>query len=170
MKKICQQCGEELIGKVNRCWRCDAELDSTVEGENGLPRLDSNADSRIPVAELISPESEPRTHRRVNPSSNPFRNVETVNRRNASRRTSLATGSLVGTATGTLTGLFSPMGIIPTIVAAVLLFYALKGPRKRIVIVAAVGLALAFVVCMTRTVMDVRAFYSANSSRPFFPN
>ena len=167
MKKICEQCGEELIGRINRCWRCDAEPDSTVTVENGLPRLDSNPNSEIPVAELISAESKPALQRQFNPSSNPFGNVETVNRRNASRRTSLATGSLVGTAAGMLTGLFSPLGIIPTIVAAVLLLYAWKGPKQRIVIVAVICLVLAFAVCITRTVIDVRAFYTPNSLEGF---
>lgn len=46
MKIICAKCGEELLGAVNRCWKCGTEFDLPSGDEDGPPVR------RAPIADL----------------------------------------------------------------------------------------------------------------------
>ncbi|MCA9216576.1 MAG: DUF4190 domain-containing protein [Planctomycetales bacterium] len=64
MNVACSQCGEELIGSVNRCWRCGQTILSTSDSLHAPPVRagEAAAPDAIPVAYLvpkpISPDSE----------------------------------------------------------------------------------------------------------------
>jgi len=46
----CASCGEELLGAVNRCWRCGTKIDSR-HGEHEMPPV-----RRAPVTQVVDPE------------------------------------------------------------------------------------------------------------------
>ncbi len=49
MAVLCAKCGEELLGAINRCWRCGTEYESR-SGDIEIPPL-----RRAPVASLVPP-------------------------------------------------------------------------------------------------------------------
>ena len=58
MATVCSACGEELIGNVNRCWRCGNVLVSApVAGDTpAVPPNDTKLTEPVPVAYLIPEE------------------------------------------------------------------------------------------------------------------
>src|SRR5690349_840626 len=47
MRITCSQCGQDLIGAVNRCWKCGKSLPQLL-GPDGLPKI-----RRAPVAPTV---------------------------------------------------------------------------------------------------------------------
>lgn len=59
MATACSACGEELIGNVNRCWRCGNVLVSTpvVGDTQTVPPGEGNVSEPVPVAYLVPDDS-----------------------------------------------------------------------------------------------------------------
>ena len=51
----CSECGEELIGNVNRCWRCGSMIVSKADSTDSDPVIDATctSDDVVPVAYLV---------------------------------------------------------------------------------------------------------------------
>lgn len=135
MSVRCSKCGEELLGAVNRCWKCGQALALHPETDGRPPIRSPAAGGQEPLsARVLSDHAaaapEPRvTHRRQS----------TSDQIDARRASVMAMG---GTVTAVVLGLFSgllaivwPPAAVIAVLGLVMGIWGLRSPRRNLALV-----------------------------------
>ena len=122
----CEKCGEELLGAVNRCWRCGTKVELSGSASPPPPMADAGED--VVVAELAQPL--PRTDARPRPPGTPVFRTRPSNPRHLSAAQGGAIAALVLGLMTTVASFYTALAAIPAALGLALGAWGLFSPRR----------------------------------------
>jgi hypothetical protein len=157
----CGNCGQELIGNVNRCWRCGCQFVATPDSGTIPPKRPElvQQPQDLPVAYLAADAeriSASVGHERPN-------DPESVQFPKVSSRDSLVFTALAVAAVSFFGSFFSGWAAVPAAIAGALSFVGVRSSRKKMAFLAMFLSGLAFLFSGIQTMNSLRTYYELHS-------
>ena len=173
MAVFCSKCGEELLGAVNRCWRCGHVFDAVPE-EGGLPPVrrpataPNDLGAPLVVAEIVPPGGTcapiPSGGARRPAAEEPLGGTEVPSiGRDAAAVTALTLGII-----SLPTSLFTCWSLVPAIVGLVLGIQGLRRTRRRTALIGLVLCCIALSFGLIRSVVHWHTQYDLQRQRDLY--
>lgn len=173
MSVCCSECGEPIIGNVNRCWRCGNQIQAVADAENKPPvrRRPVVLDEPRPLATVLNAEAPVATPAEaiIPTRSAPKPAIEAAKPVYPENplRSSWAVASVVAGTMAFACCWVSRLAIIPAMIAFFAAIYGLKSKKKKI---AVVGILLSLITIFsisTQTILSIRSYYQQQNNAVF---
>jgi hypothetical protein len=153
----CGNCGETLIGNVNRCWRCGTRFLAAPDSGTVPPKRSELTPTDIPMARLVDVGSTAPHESSDNLLEHPLKVSATLSGRE-SWRDHAVIAALAVACVSVFGSLISKWAVVTALMATVLLAAGFRSSRKKVIWGTVLLCAFAFVLAGIQTIREFRAY------------